>query len=266
MKKQIFFSLLSVLAMIQTGLSQGHPLVLTAGKDTVASGAVACVPVTVEHFTDIITFQHSMTWNPQVLTFSHIQNLGLGGLSVPNSFNTATPGRLLTGWDSDNFGGISLNDQTVLYEVCFTATGANNTSTVIQIGGEGFPPTSGGAEAINESLVNVWTPNSGVSGLVVINNSVSTQTLDEEDAALRVFPNPAEGSVSVCFMQQNDGRAIISVTDLMGRVILESETWQTPGNICESITLPAELSSGNYLLIVQTADGRMVSEALSVAK
>lgn len=258
--------MLMAVAMIQTGFSQSQPIVLTAGKDTVSSGSTVCIPVTVDEFTDIIDFQHSITWNPEVLTFSNIQNLGLTGLSVPNSFNQTMPGRLLVGWSSGTTEGVSLNDQTILFEVCFNAIGADNTYSHIHIGGEGFPPSAGGAEAYNENMVNVWGAESGIAGLVAISNSVAVQSPKEEDTTLRVFPNPTEGSVSACFFQQQDGRVILSVTDLMGRVLFENEKWEQAGNVCETLTLPSHLSAGNYLMIVQTADGHLASETLSVQR
>ncbi|MEM9990590.1 MAG: cohesin domain-containing protein, partial [Bacteroidota bacterium] len=88
------------------------------------SGAVntmVCVPVSAQNFDNILSFQHSITFNTSNLDFQSINITGdLVGLAQSN-FNTgsAETGSINVSWLDNDVVGLSLDNGTVLYEMCF---------------------------------------------------------------------------------------------------------------------------------------------------
>jgi hypothetical protein len=234
--------------------------------DTVVQGANFCLPVTVTNFTTMGSFQHSLMWNPQVISYQSTQGVNLIWSAANSSFNQPVPGTLLVAWSDLTANGASLANGTTIYNVCFKAVGANGSQTDIIMGGQGFPPTAGTAEAYTITNQNVWSPaQSPISNHVLINNSVSVQETAMR-SRFRVFPNPVAESANVCFQQQKAGKAAFSLTDELGRVVWEEEMVFQSGDICEVVHVPASVVSGQYVLLVQTADGQVLSQALTVAR
>ncbi len=92
-----------------------------------------CLNVSVTGFRNIAGLQYSMRWNPAVLRFAGLEefNPSLTGLAVTN-FGTAEAnmGRLLMSWDDSR--GVSLNDGTVIYQICFDAIGTSGQNSVVE--------------------------------------------------------------------------------------------------------------------------------------
>ncbi|MEY2949612.1 MAG: hypothetical protein RLZZ248_813, partial [Bacteroidota bacterium] len=104
---------------------------LIAGDVAGMMGDEVCVPVTTQSFDEILGMQFSMNYNPTFLEFSQLTNFGLEGLTsslfgVPGSGTTA--GNITLSWFDNNLVGITLPDESKLFDVCFTAL-SNNTST-----------------------------------------------------------------------------------------------------------------------------------------
>ncbi|MCC6458828.1 MAG: gliding motility-associated C-terminal domain-containing protein [Saprospiraceae bacterium] len=101
-----------------------NAVTFTADKDTVAQGQVACVEVKVKNFTDVISMQLGMTYDATKVQFKEFQ-FGTNPLSLSNAnFNPNIPGEIKFTWFDPNAVGVDLPDNTTIYSVCFTATGA----------------------------------------------------------------------------------------------------------------------------------------------
>ncbi len=87
------------------------------------TGEVVCVPVTVANFVDVAGAQFTITYDPALLQFENVQNLGLPGLSPGGSFNGNTPGILSFQWFDLSLNGVSLANGSVIFEMCFTVLG-----------------------------------------------------------------------------------------------------------------------------------------------
>ncbi|MCP4120665.1 MAG: T9SS type B sorting domain-containing protein, partial [Bacteroidetes bacterium] len=112
----------------------GNDFNIIANNVTVDAGQQICVPVSVQGFTEIVSMQYSMSFNATLLQFESIQASGtLEDLSVSNfGTNNAGQGQLTLSWLQQALSGVSLNDNTVIYEVCFTALGSGNVTTFFQ--------------------------------------------------------------------------------------------------------------------------------------
>ncbi|MCP3932248.1 MAG: hypothetical protein GY705_24515, partial [Bacteroidetes bacterium] len=106
-----------------------------------------CIELSVMDFTDIINMQFSLAWDPDVLQFNSIQNLNLQYLDIAD-FNTtlATNGMLTLNWfvpgeeEVDCVGeGLTIEDETAIFELCFTAIGDYGTFSEITIVEEPLP-------------------------------------------------------------------------------------------------------------------------------
>ena len=142
-----------------------------AGAETGYNNTQVCVPFTVSGFTEIVAFQYDMTWDPTVMTYNSILDgngqalfpFGLGNpLSLlssggaPNFGTTnASSGTLSISWD--NGAGVSLDNETAIYEVCFDIIGTVGQSTPITFTG-----------VVEVADVNGITDFNGVPGSVTV--------------------------------------------------------------------------------------------------
>ncbi|MBL7797096.1 MAG: hypothetical protein JNJ90_11435 [Saprospiraceae bacterium] len=126
---------------------------LFSGNATSVNGAVVCVPVCTSNFTDIVSAQFSLGWDPVVFGFQQVQNFhpALVGLNGSNFFTAQSGNGLLGfGWYDLTLNGVSLPNGAVLFDVCFTPLGPNGSSTPL-----GFPNTPVPLEIADEAGVIV---------------------------------------------------------------------------------------------------------------
>ena len=102
--------------------STGGPndLIITASDVAGNVGDTVCIDVSVENFDNILSFQWSMNFDPSVLSFVSVENLNLQDL-VPGNFGVAgaANGDLTVSWfDNTNTTGVTVADQTVIFQVC----------------------------------------------------------------------------------------------------------------------------------------------------
>jgi heme-binding NEAT domain protein len=101
---------------------------------SVEAGSTFCVPMTVKDFKNIVSMQHSVNWDPKVLKFEKLQSFALPNLSEANFGATKTEQGLLgISWYDASLKGITLNDNTKIYEICFQTIGTSGTSTKLRI-------------------------------------------------------------------------------------------------------------------------------------
>lgn len=116
-----------------------------AGDEIGPNGSIVCVPISVQDFTDVLSFQYSVEWDPTILEFSSVNATGsLADLNfgpAPPIVDVAT-----VSWFDVSFMGIDLPDNTVIYELCFTVIGPPGSSSPITFSGT---PTE--MEAVNSA-------------------------------------------------------------------------------------------------------------------
>lgn len=103
---------------LQPGVS---PMIVRMGSAEVEQGTIACLPVEVSNFQDMIGFQYTMAYDSAALRFVRTQAYGLAGYSAGN-FGTrfADRGVVSTLWtDPGNLQGFSKPENTKVYEICF---------------------------------------------------------------------------------------------------------------------------------------------------
>ena len=120
--------------MLQSQIS----VVFTGG--TAQLGETFDVDVSFNDFTDLVSFQFSVNWDPNVLTFSSIENVTdqLEEFSAAGSFATPggdavaiDPGELTVSWSLNSTDSRTLEDGTVVFTIRFTATGSECATTEV---------------------------------------------------------------------------------------------------------------------------------------
>nr|MBX2871103.1 T9SS type A sorting domain-containing protein [Saprospiraceae bacterium] len=146
------------------GGENGPPLELSIGEANANAGESVCLAVRSKNFINIAGLQYAVAWDAEKLELNSIQNYGLPHLSDLN-FNLRGPnyenGLLRMAW-TDLMGlGVSMPDDGILYEMCFTVTGTGGEVPVF------FDVASMQMEFVNDDL------ESGIAvlddGLVIIN-------------------------------------------------------------------------------------------------
>ena len=96
-------------------------LILRLGSAEAARGQRACLPIEASSFTDLIGFQYTIRFDSAALRYESVRNFKLPGYG-PSNFGTrfTERGYLSTLWTENNLQGLSLPENSTLYEVCFT--------------------------------------------------------------------------------------------------------------------------------------------------
>lgn len=155
------------------GTGQTDGITFIAEDVTGETGTQVCVPIKVANFDQVISFQYDLTWDPAIISFVNILDgagqplspIGSGnplGLLNPNppaignfGSTNANNGVLSLSWD--NGSGVTLANQTPIYQVCYDIIGATGTTSPINYGG-----------TIEVADVNGLADFTGVSGSVEV--------------------------------------------------------------------------------------------------
>ena len=116
---------------------------LNANNVTGDAGTQVCVDVTADNFSDILSFQYAMEFDPAILSFASVQ-FGNGnplGMSQGGNFGTTNSGSglLSVSWSDATNAGISLGNGTSIYEVCFDIIGSAGQVSPIEFNDNGTP-------------------------------------------------------------------------------------------------------------------------------
>ena len=102
---------------------------------SVLQGSAFSVPVRVSSFTDITTFQFTLSWTSGVLQYSSVSDFGLPDMSSGNfGFRTSAPGVLTVSWDDSTLAGVSRTDGSIAFSINFVATGTSGLHTTLDFG------------------------------------------------------------------------------------------------------------------------------------
>lgn len=147
-------------------------------------GESFCVDVKVKDFTDILSMDFSLQWDPAVIQFEKLgNNFGLPNFNAANFDQTmAADGKLSVSWlvaqCSPNAVGVTAPDGTVVFQLCFKALGAYGETAEIVLAQDPVP--------IRVTRVNACPNNIGMkskNGVVSIGVRPLTLIASQETAA-----------------------------------------------------------------------------------
>ncbi|MBP7822063.1 MAG: gliding motility-associated C-terminal domain-containing protein [Saprospiraceae bacterium] len=98
---------------------------------SVAVGEQFCIDFNTLNFDNILTAQFTVHYDPTVIQITGVANLNLPDL-IPSYINTNEPGVVTFAWNSSDVNnGVSMPDNSSLFQLCFLAIGEFNNVTTI---------------------------------------------------------------------------------------------------------------------------------------
>jgi gliding motility-associated-like protein len=163
-------------------MTQSIPNVVAAPNDQI------CLDVTHESgWLQISSIQYALEWDETVLEFDTVINLSplIPGFTYGTSFNSLGDS-LIYSWFSPSGNGVSLPNDVVLYQVCFTVVGGNGDCTDIS-----FIPAPV-IEVVNQNGNEIGF--NGVAGSVCVSNSALVVNFTQDSVSC---PGASDGSFTV---------------------------------------------------------------------
>ena len=196
--------------------AQQDPVDLYISNSTEATGNIGSVEIKVNKFTDIISFQASINWDPGLLAFAGVSDFGITDLTEEN-FGTvdASKGHVRFVWEPSNATALTLDDSTTLFVAKFEFVASEPQEVPI-----GFTDT------VSNPAFPIEFANSSYTVLTVNTHSGSITFFDEitgieelHAEGISIYPNPFIESINI---SNNTGSLeYIQVMDLHGRKITE---------------------------------------------
>jgi gliding motility-associated-like protein len=221
-------------------------------------GSNVCVPVRVRNFNNIASFQYAMEFDTDVLTYTGLANLNTDIGIMESFFGITEPGVLAVFWSDPSTLGLDLDNETILYEVCFDVSGDCDETTEIEFTdnvNEGIEVTNGNVETVPfvfES--NVLTIICPCELNLVASQSNDVSCNGGNDGQLTVVADGGNGNYTYSWSNNDSGATIdgleaatytVSVTD--GESCVTSATFQVdePNAINIGATIVDESASCN---------------------
>ena len=232
-------------------------MLLSSGE--VNCGEQICLEVVVRDFDNIIAFQYTINWNADHLGTASVQNFGLPDLGNSN-FNSSVPGQLRVGWDDSSIQGVSLPDDIILFELCFSSVGSTSVNTTISFSSNPLP-----IEIVTgEGVLGTFEFQEGVvaidcSGLSdfdgedsdYANNIKQPNNTSAFLSTMNIYPNPVQSMLYLEVEENLSTSGTISIFDIGGNIVStkiineKANRWQVPVQ---------SLVSGLYFVEIQAGD------------
>ncbi len=166
MKRPITNLVIGLLAFFATQLAAQPTFTLSPTTITANQGDIITVNVVVTNFTNIVSFQYSMNWNPAVLQFNPpVGGLNLAGLTTASfGTNQASNGILTTSWIDPNATGVTVPSGTVIYTLSFTVLSTTGATIAFSNSPTVFEVVDGNGQIITANTTFVPTQVNGGSG------------------------------------------------------------------------------------------------------
>ena len=105
---------------------------LGISREEVQSGQQVCTDIFVRDFTNITSLGATLEWDPAVISNPQVTEFNLSDLSAEDfNLDQGANGIISIVWVDQSTNGITLQDDAVIFRICFNAIGANGTSTSI---------------------------------------------------------------------------------------------------------------------------------------
>ncbi|MCB0707165.1 MAG: T9SS type A sorting domain-containing protein [Saprospiraceae bacterium] len=253
-----FLSALLSIFLLQVGFSQ-DPVNFIASTHTAENGDAVEVEISVTGFTDIISVQFTVDYDPAVLSFLSVGNFGLNYMANSNFGKPpdVPAGNVTFVWYDEALQGISVDDNTAIFTITFEVVGVSGDSTGIEFGDN---PTTIEVTNAGGVMNPVFVP-----GYVNVTGPVSVQEIATEAFIFYpVYPNPVEDMAYIPFNLFEQEQVRFSVYDLSGRVVFEQTEVFLPG--MHTIHIPNEKfpAAGTYFCRLEAGGHKGIQKILLV--
>ncbi len=217
-----YFFCTILLCTIFAGQIRAQSIDLYASTDTESIGDMASIDIRVNNFSDIISFQASINWDPDLMTFTGVTNFGIADFNEEN-FGDASihQGHLRFVWEPEDANERTLADSTILFTANFELKVTDPSPILVGFIDETSNPAfpiefaNSNSEKINVNTFDgsvIYKPK--VTGLPIANNDIS------------IFPNPFNEIINIS--RGNQFLEFVKIYDFEGHVILEKYNLEQP--------------------------------------
>ncbi|PHN06878.1 cohesin domain-containing protein [Flavilitoribacter nigricans] len=101
------------------------------GNITADQGTEACIDFTVQDFDLITGLQFTINYDPAVLEFQNVSSIDLPDMSAGGNFGNPSPGKITVFWFHQATTGVTKDDGSVIFSVCFNVLQTTGTSITL---------------------------------------------------------------------------------------------------------------------------------------
>lgn len=260
--KNMYKNLLTLLLVCTIGLSlQAQDPTMTLPFITVDESDEFEIEMTVSNFTDLITMQFTIQWDPTKMSLLEIPYFNLTDLDstrfgiVPANLDE---GKLPVSWEDKDLSGTSVDDGTVIFTLRMQAMG-NPGDTIALL----FVEDPASIEVADITFEEI--PSIVQNGQVIFENMVGIEELEQSTIQSLVnYPNPFTDFTTIEFELQETTNATLIITDLTGKEIYRNTERMTNGFHQKKIDSAIFPSFGEYIYYVQTNNNQLLEKMIFV--
>jgi len=254
--------LLTLLVVIAFGLCAfAQDPTITLPKITVDESEEFDVDVRVSNFPDLITMQYTIRWDETKLQYLETTNMNLpfmnAGTFGDSSINVDI-GLLPVAWVDQSLGGVSVDDETVIFTIRMKAMG--NVGDVIPLIYVNSPTVAEIVDVTQNPVAAIYE-----EGEITLEDIVSIEKV--EQAELQVFknyPNPFEDFTYLPIELKETTNFTLTITDVSGKEIYREQ--HTKGSGSHQLRIDGSIfpSSGEYFYNVLTTHNQLTGKLIFV--
>ena len=250
-------------------LSLGLPLfaqqpTFTLPNTTINQGEEFEVSMKVSNFTNLITMQYTINWDPEMLQFIEVtsgtlpyMSLGPDGTFGDTTTNTDA-GLLPVVWVDNTLTGVTVDNETVIFTFTMKALDTMGVATLSFIG----TPTA-------IEIVDVTqNPVAGTyeDGEITVMGTSSSAEVNKNNhlQSLKNFPNPFTDYTHIEFQLKETTNITLTITDLSGKEVYRKNQRMSAGTHQVKIDASTLPTSGEYLYKVQTTDNQLIKKLIFI--
>ncbi len=239
-----------------------HDTVILYG-DSVQGAQNATVTASLHaiRFTDILSAQGSVTWDPAVATFASATSFGLPNFGLANFGTTQVAvGKITFSWNDPTLVGVSLADSATLFGLQFMLVGPPGSLCDVNL-----PDMPLVMELVDGSFVPV--PDSAIPGRIRILGGVGIASATMQPT-IDIYPNPIAFGSDQFHLRMQDANAEVeglTLVNVWGQKLENAVAWSREGNeiVC---TISPVVTAGLWFLRVQTDAGTYNKDLLIYGK
>jgi hypothetical protein len=232
------------------------------GDFTVDAGSTFTADVQVDSFIDVGGASFSINWDPAVLLFKEVSNLGveLSELSGVNESKAVSDGELGFSWVNPSATtGATLPDSTVLLSLTFEVIGAAGDTTSLRF-------TNSPVYREFSDLRPEVIPASFTDAAVAVSGT-SNAFYNSAPDKIRLYPpvpNPFYENTLIKVDLQHAAQTSIKIIDQSGRVLYEDQQFLSPG--LQNIPISKEIfqHSGTYYCLLNANEFRVMQKLIFI--
>jgi hypothetical protein len=205
----------------------------------------------------ITALQFLLTWDPNVLEYSSIENLSLqGGGTIEEIFglNNIYDGNIKFIWISNAANGIKLVDSAMIFKVKFKAIGNKGASSKVK-----FDSTDRfKIKAIRANLAVETIPMTVRQGTITIEGTSAAQEVSDTEGSITLYqnaPNPITHQTVIPFNLRDAQVVNLKIYDIVGRVVYDKSVFFNNGKQEWALNTEGVLEKGIYLYSLKTNKG-----------